>query len=323
MVDSPPMAGATDDADLPSDVEAARRRWSRRKAITVGSGVVGIGGIALALRLVQTGVLPGQHQFDLWTGGCDAQPAHYERLAPGRNESGSFYSKYRRREVGYTIGYPPLGTTQGSVPLVVMLHGEGGNHRSVPIGMSPAQAVALRVGGSKLTPMALVTVDGGWGYWHPHPTDDPLAMVTEELIPMCQSKDLGVIPGSIGVMGISMGGYGALLFAERTDVFSAVAAISPAIWTSYDQARSVNHRAYSSAANFAANDVVTHASELGTLPVRVACGDDDPFHPGVVALTNQLPSSDVVVVANGCHTSAFFVAQQPPSLAFLANSLAT
>ena len=38
--------------------------------------------------------------------------------------------------------------------------------------------------------MALVTADGGGGYWNPHPGDNPQAMLTDELIPMCQRKGL-------------------------------------------------------------------------------------------------------------------------------------
>lgn len=63
----------------------------------------------------------------------------------------------------------------------------------------------------------------------------------------------------IGLMGISMGGYGALAIAERSPAkFRAVAAISPAVWTSYD-----------------------------------------PFHPGVVTLTQALPWSSDVSVRGG------------------------
>ena len=129
--------------------------------------------------------------------------------------------------------------------------------------------------------MALVTVDGGTGYWNPHPGDDPQAMLTDEVIPLCQRRGLG---GShrVGVMGISMGGYGALLLAEkRPDLISAAAAISPAIWTSYAQARAANAGAYASAADFAADDAVTHAAALARVPVRIAAGFGDPFYPGV------------------------------------------
>jgi hypothetical protein len=39
--------------------------------------------------------------------------------------------------------------------------------------------------------MAMVAPDGGLGYWNPHPGDDPMGMVIDELIPMCQRLGLG------------------------------------------------------------------------------------------------------------------------------------
>jgi S-formylglutathione hydrolase FrmB len=123
-------------------------------------------------------------------------------------------------------------------------------------------------------------------------------------------------------MGVSMGGYGAILFAEKyPHLISAVAAISPAIWTSYAQAENANPRAYASAADFAANDAVTHTAALEGIPVRVASGDSDPFHPGVETLAAALPRGAVVDFSQGCHTGPFFIDQEPPSLAFLAQHL--
>jgi len=156
----------------------------------------------------------------------------------------------------------------------------------------------------------------------PYPGDDPMGMVIDELIPMCQRRGLGRPPHRIAAMGISMGGYGALLLAEKYPaLISAVAAISPAIWTSYAQARSVNPDAYAGSAAFAAADAVTHATALAGKPVRVASGDSDPFHPGVVALARALPTGAIVEFSGGCHTSPFFVSQEPPSLAFLSRHL--
>ncbi len=170
--------------------------------------------------------------------------------------------------------------------------------------------------------MALVTVDGGHGYWNPHPGDDPLTMIVDELIPLCQSMNLGRPPSRIGMMGISMGGYGALLVAEKQpQLVAAVAAISPAVWTSYSQASAANPGAYASAADFAADDVVTHTAALAGKPVRIASGLDDPFHPGVVALGHALPAGAIVDISEGCHTGDFFVAQEPPALQFLAQHL--
>ena len=203
-----------------------------------------------------------------------------------------------------------------------MLHGYGGNHTNALVGMSPSEAMALRVDSKPLAPMAIVTVDGGGGYWNPHPGDNPMAMVVDELIPLCQGLGLGRKPQRIGTMGVSMGGYGAILFAEKyPELFSAVAAISPAIWTSYGQADGANPLAYASATDFAANDAVTHTAALKGIPVRVASGNSDPFHPGVEALAAALPQGSVVDFSKGCHTGPFFVDQEPPSLTFLARYL--
>jgi pimeloyl-ACP methyl ester carboxylesterase len=184
------------------------------------------------------------------------------------------------------------------------------------------QAVALEVDGQLLPPMALVTVDGGGAYWNPHPGDDPMHMVMDELVPMCRALGLGAEHGRVGTMGISMGGYGALLLAEKfPHRIGAAAAISPAIWTSDAEARAANAGAYASAADFAADDAVTHAGALARTPVRVASGTDDPFQPGVRALAAALPPHAVVEISQGCDTGPFFTAQEPPSLRFLADHL--
>ena len=199
-----------------------------------------------------------------------------------------------------------------------MLHGFGANHTDALTAMSPAQALALETDGEPLPPLAMVTVDGGGGYWNAHPGDDPMAMVMSELIPLCQRRNLGLAPHRIGTMGISMGGYGALLLAEKyPETIRAVAAISPAVWTSYTQAKAANAGAYASAADFADDDVITHAAALQRTAVRVASGSDDPFHPGVVALMAALPTGAEVQVSQGCHTGPFFTSQEPPSLRFL------
>jgi pimeloyl-ACP methyl ester carboxylesterase len=286
-----------------------------------GAGTLLVGGTAL-FELVEQGVLPGKHTLDVLTGACDVPhpPLHF--ATPGPSYSKQFYSHARNQQVGYTIAYPPGHKPGDQLPLVVMLHGDGGDHASGIGGLKPADALALQVDGAPLRPMAIVTVDGGHGYWNPHPGDDPMGMVINELIPLCRRLGLGRPPHQIGTLGISMGGYGALLFAEKFPrLFRAVAAISPAVWTSYDQAHNVNTAAYASPAAFAANDVVTHARALTGTPVRVASGNEDPFHPGVVALARALPRGATVVLSAGCHSGSFFLQQTPPSLAFLSHHL--
>ncbi len=300
-------------------------RWTRRRVLTLGlapAAVLACAGLGGA-ELVSRGALPGRTLLERLDGACSVPAAPLAFAPLGPSADGTFYSAARRRTVGYTIAYPPGHRPGDNLPLVVMLHGYGGDHASALAGMSPAQAVALKPGGRPMAPAAMVTVDGGGGYWNPHPGDDPMAMVIGELIPRCQRLGLGRPPRRIAVMGISMGGYGALLLAERYPrMFAAVAAVSPAVWTTYPQARRANPGAFASAAAFAAGDVITHAAALGRRPVRVASGYDDPFYPGVQALARALPAGAAAVFGPGCHDGSFFTAQEPPSLAFLASHLA-
>ena len=280
-----------------------------------------VGGATLH-ELVEHSVLPGKATLDVITGACDVAQPPLQFATLGPEYSRRFYSRARNREVGYTIAYPPGHKLGDRLPLVVMLHGEGGDHTDSIGGLFPRNALALQVDGAPLRPMAIVTVDGGRGYWNPHPGDDPMGMVVDELIPRLQQIGLGRPPYKIGALGVSMGGYGAILFAEKfPHLFHAVAAISPAVWTSYGQANGVNSAAYASPAAFAAADVVTHTGGLAGIPVRVASGNDDPFHPGVVALAKALRPGAIVEMSEGCHSASFFRQQAPPSIEFLSRHL--
>jgi enterochelin esterase-like enzyme len=305
-----------------ADFEGVSRR-RLLKWIAGGLGTVVVAGVA-GFELVDHGVLPGKQTLDEIDGACSLPSPPLSFSSLGRNESGNFFSEARQRSVGYTIGYPPSYREGDAIPLIVMLHGYAQNHTSALVGMTPAQAMALRVDGTGLAPMALVTVDGGNGYWNPHPGDDPMAMVVDELIPLCRRKGLGAAPRKIGLMGISMGGYGALAIAERNaGLAAAVAAISPAIWTSYAQARAANAGAFASPADFRKGDVIRHVGALEDVAVRVASGVDDPFHPGVASLANVLAPGSTTVFSAGCHTDPFFLEQEPPSLNFLARHLSS
>jgi pimeloyl-ACP methyl ester carboxylesterase len=311
---SPPARGRVDDG-------AGGVRLTRRRALSCGLAAV-IGGAFAGLELVAHGVLPGRQTLDEIEGACSISRPPETFAAPGPSYSGQFFSRARRRSVGYTIAYPPGHGPGSELPLIIALHGFGGTHRGVFSGLTAAQALALRLDTGVPAPMALVAADGGGGYWNTHPGDDPMGMVVDELVPMCQRQGLGRPPHRVATYGISMGGYGALLIAERHPrLIAAVAAISPAVWTSYAQARAANPGAYASAADFEADDVVTHTGALARIPVRVASGSDDPFHPGVVALARALPASAAVHISAGCHDGSFFASQQPASLAFLAAHL--
>jgi pimeloyl-ACP methyl ester carboxylesterase len=297
---------------------------TRRRLLKAGAaGLVGVLGAGIAgYELVDHGVLPGKVWLDHALGYCTVSQPPLTFVKPGPAYTGSFYSRARRRTVEYMISYPPGHDRGDELPFGVFLHGAGGDYRSGIGDSSLAQVLSARLHGEALPAFALASVSGGGVYWNPHPGDNPQAMVVDELIPICQRQGLGRKPGSIVVTGISMGGYGSLLFAEKfPDLFAATAAISPAVWTSYGQARAANAGAFASAADFANDDVVTHAAALANMPVRIASGNDDPFHPGVVTLSKAVPSNVEVIFGPGCHSNSFFRQQQHPSMEFLGRHL--
>jgi S-formylglutathione hydrolase FrmB len=145
-----------------------------------------------------------------------------------------------------------------------------------------------------------------------------MAMLLHEFLPLCRRH--GLRAGDrhkIGLTGESMGGYGALLLAEEhPEMTAAVAVISPAVWTTYADSQNANPDAFSEA-DFTAHDVTTHASGLDGIPVRIASGRDDPFHPYLEVLQRALPTDARVLFPPGIHDNAFFGSQAVPSLAFL------
>jgi enterochelin esterase-like enzyme len=174
-------------------------------------------------------------------------------------------------------------------------------------------------------PFALAAIDGGESYWHPRTSgEDRMSMLMQEFVPMCADRwTLGETRARRAIMGWSMGGYGAILMAERyPHDLCAVAAASPAIWTSYDAMLLGPGDAFDSAAQFATYDVIAHAGALAQTAVRVDCGLQDGFYPYVQAFVQSLPSPPAGVSIAGGHDGAFWLKVGPGQARFLGSQFA-
>ena len=241
-------------------------------------------------------------------------------VKPGGVVTGSFNSNARNgRRVRWAVSYPPGASTSERLPVALVLHGRGdsyadafGNHA-----LDRFQAETVTTG----TPaFALASVDGGdHTYWHRRADgDDPQRMILEELLPMLASR--GLRTERIGLSGWSMGGYGALLLAERLGSAgcAAVAVDSPALWRS---AGATAPGAFDDAADYARNDVFAHRSRLSGIAVRIAIGTSDPFYAATrsfVAGLSPRPATDFSI---GGHTLAFWRHSAPAQLRFLGQHL--
>jgi hypothetical protein len=298
-----------------------RRGPTRRTVLLGGLGLAAAAG-AGGYELVQHGTLPGKYALARLTGACGAPPPPPSGPLPARHTV-SFHSAYRQRSVHMST-VVPAGAGARGLGLVLALHGSGGDAAR----MAYQVARALASGGRMH--FAVICVDGGDSYWHKRADgDDPVGMILHEVLP--RARAAGLRTGRIGIAGESMGGYGALLLAERLGsrgvpaagghpAAAAVAAISPAIFGSYAEARAANRGSFDSPADFAGNDVLTGLAGLRGVPAWVACGADDPFEPQASLLRAKLGAQAGQPVPGGilpgCHDGAFWLRNMPAALQF-------
>jgi S-formylglutathione hydrolase FrmB len=225
---------------------------------------------------------------------------------------GSFVSAARGGvTTKWAIARPP-GQTAPLRP-VIALHGKGQDAAGVMAGgveNGLAQAVAAGI-----PPFAVVAVDGGGGYWHKRASgEDSGAMVLNELIPMLSSQ--GLDTSRVGFLGWSMGGYGALLLGARLGPArtAAICAVSPALWTSSGAAAP---GAFDGADDYAAHSV-WGLPQLGQIPIRIDCGNSDPFYAATKQFIAQLPTPPAGGFSPGGHDGAFWSSQLPAEIAWMA-----
>jgi dipeptidyl aminopeptidase/acylaminoacyl peptidase len=234
----------------------------------------------------------------------------------GLVESGSFESAARRTTVGWSVIYPhnqPAG-----LPVALVLHGRGGDHTSAinDLGMDRFLAAAVSAG---VPPFALATVDGGPdNYWHRRATgDDPQRMLTEEFLPLLAKR--GLRTERYGVLGWSMGGYGALLLAAdvKAPRVAAAGAMSPALW---QHAKETTAGSFDGPADFEAHQLFGRAADLKDVALRIDCGRDDPFAGATEDLRAELPAEGGLEA--GVHTAGYWRRMLPDQLLFLGRKLA-
>ena len=275
-----------------------------------GLAVVGVGGGALA----EARVVPGKVPLDRALGRCEVTPPAPEG-APATVTRLRLRSRHRRTAVNVVL----IGAAPG-LPVVVGLHGWGGNAE----GFLSFGAVDHYVGDARRRqgpPFAVAAVDGAGTYWHPRASgDDPIGMIADELLPMLAGR--GLRTDRIGLLGYSMGGYGALLAAATLGRgrVAATAASFPAVFRSYAEAQRTNPRSFDSAADFARHDVMRRLGGLDPATTWVDCGHSDPFAPTAQLIRTRLRNPPGGMY-EGCHNSAFWRSRLPAQLAFLGRHL--
>ena len=288
---------------------------SRRQLLTGVAGLAVVGGAAAA----EGG--RAWHRADQLLHPVPQPSFSIPTAKPGGVVSGAFTSAARGgRRVRWAVAYPPGQAGDARLPVALVLHGRGDNYASAfgSHALDRYLAAAVQAGTPAYT---LASVDGGdHTYWHRRKDgDDPQQMVVAEFLPLLAAR--GLHTATVGLTGWSMGGYGALLLAERLgrSGCAAVAVDSPALWTS---AGSTAPGAFDDAADYARHDVFAGRPSLSGVPVRVAIGTSDPFYAATrsfVAGLRPRPATDFSI---GGHSLAFWRHSAPAQVAFLGAHLA-
>jgi enterochelin esterase-like enzyme len=274
---------------------------ARRRFLVGGlaAAIVGTGGSGVAATQ-----RPGRrllHAAGLLEGSSHPAPEPPRRFDV---EHRTLRSVRMRGSVRYAVALPP-GVDPTAV--VYCLHGRGGNERFA-VGVIRFQDFLAEAG----LPVAVVAPDGGPdSYWHPRRTGrDPLGMLVRELVPLVDAE-LG--PLRRGLLGWSMGGYGALLAAERNPaLFPAVALSSPALWRRFDETAD---GAFDGEVDFRAHDVFTATDRLDGVAVAAWIGRDDPFLPGFRDLRGFRPDG-TYRIGKGFHDGAYWRSVAPEQVRF-------
>lgn len=292
------------------------RRSRRRVLVGLGAtAVVAAGGGGL---LVERGVLPGRNRLRAVLG-LDGVDGVVPDVDPGPFVDGSFDSERAGASVGWAVSYPPGVEPDSRLPVLVSLHGRGGSHETSfgELGLDRFLADAVAKG---VEPFAVASVDGGDSYWHRRRDGtDRGAMVLDEFLPLL--ADRGLLVDRPALFGWSMGGYGALLLASElgADRVAAVATSSAALWT---PGSDTAPGAFDDEGDAADHDVFARRVVLADIPLRMDCGDGDPFAAANRAFRDALDPVPAGGFVPGAHTAGYWRRMLPAQLRFVARHLA-
>lgn len=291
------------------------RRVGRRGLLLGAAGGVTAAGVAAFG--VYEGVLPGRPRVQAALG-LNGEPGRVPDVAWGPVENGSFVSEHRLgAETRWVLLRPP-GTGTDPLPLVVALHGlDWDLDGFLPDGIGLPQFLAEATAGG-VPPFAIVAAEGGSSYWHRRPDgEDAGAMVTDELLPLMAARP-DLITDRIGLLGWSMGGYGALRLAGLLGAgrVADVAVAGPAIWSDPADASGAG---FDDEAEYEEFTVTGRQDDLDGIAVRIDCGTGDPFYRDVEDYVAGF-DDDTDVTSSfepGAHDRDFWRRVLPDQLEFL------
>ena len=307
-------AGTRDEAPETPGAAAVRdaRRWlSRRSVLIAGASGVAVTGLAVG---TATGKLPFSPALQRAVGVASSNPT--TQLGSTRVER--VYSAARGRMVDLVFLLPSKTPPRG-LPMSLMLHGLHGNARNAaPTGT--LKQLSSDVARKAVPAYGFVAVDGGDNYWHQvHPDDDPMAMLLEEVPQWLRARGFAGDTGQpFACTGVSMGGFGALLYTrrrvERRQPPAAVATLAPALITNWPEM--AKRHIFTGMEDWVSLDPLRHIDETKGVANAIWCGTEDSFITGVRRYVDAAHPA-VAHTAHGKHGDTFNKTVVPSLVSFL------
>ncbi|MEU3648725.1 alpha/beta hydrolase-fold protein [Lentzea sp. NPDC034063] len=225
------------------------------------------------------------------------------------------YSVARHRDVTLAF-YLPAGVNPRGLPMSILLHGLNGDAKHAAVGNLP-DVLAAAVAKGSVPAFGFVAVDGGNNYWHENiPGDDPMAMLLDEVPRWLKDRGYGE---PFAVTGVSMGGFGSLLYArrraERGDPIAAAAVISPGLITTWPEM--AKRRAFKDEGEWTSLDPLRHIRSTGPTALGVWIGDRDKFIEGTRRFIREV-RPEASAVKGGGHDDGLYRKVTPDVVQFLA-----
>ncbi len=295
----------------------------RRTVLRLGGaatlGLLASGGSAYAV--VQAGLVGDREEF--WHAADGYVPDRSPTHPRGPVEWLTLWSRFRPGIETKILVMAPPGVDParpGGLPVCLVLHGRGArSHDAFLLRMPGFLADAVAAG---VPPFALVAVDAGSSYYHPRADgSDTLRMLTDDVLPLLAGRGWGSAADErFAVLGWSMGGYGALLFAQELGPSRVAAAVasSPSLWTSY---RAVPEGIFDSEADYRRYDVYAGRHRMAGVPVRLDCALGDQYLPAVRTFVDGCHPRPAGGYQPGKHNRRHWRRRLPAQLAFVGAAL--
>lgn len=204
------------------------------------------------------------------------------------------YSGAMKKKIQVTVITPDSYNGTTPIPVVYLLHGHGGNHKSWMREDLGVGALADEYN------VIIVLPDGGRDSWYFDSPIDPTmryeTYMCRELVPYIDKnyKTIASRDGR-GITGLSMGGHGALYLAFRNqDIFGVAGSMSGGVdIRPWPESWGISDRLglYSTHPdNWETNTVInmTHLLTANSLGLIIDCGTEDFFYPMNEALHDKL-----------------------------------